>query len=224
MIINTMSIQEVRNEIQKEVPYLFRSGEQKAKLLIRTRLKKRLPSIKGSFYVNSPRRTRWLIIIECPKNLPTFFLFIALYKDGVKTKAIQVDTYANGILTVISEHFFHRYAERFGLPSGKMEDVMARYFQRNANFSACRMGEQSTYSFPEGFGLGSFDETTRVNYINTFLSTPMLFENQAIQREAARENFRRFVDANFSDHIPLRKLLTGDDDEAIQIFRPKQAS
>lgn len=211
MILSTMSIQEVRREIQKELPYLFRTGKQRAKLLTRTRIKKKLPNIRGSFYVNSPLRTRFLIIVECPKNTLPLFLFVALYKDGDKTKAIQIPQNADDDLTVISDHFFYRYSERFCLRPLRTEDVISRYFLSNANFTACLIGDQWTFSFPDGCGLGVLDEANKVFYINTFLSTSMLFDAQAIQREVALENFKQFVDENYPDQVSLRKLLNGDD-------------
>lgn len=218
-----MSIQEIRREIQKELPYLIRSGRQKTGQLIRTRIKKRLPNIRGSFYVNSPQRTRWLIIIECPKNMPPLFLLIALYKDGNKTKAIQVDPEPNGELTIISDHFFHRYAERFGIQGSRMEEVISRYFQSNANFAISQNGDQTAFSFPDGYGLGYFDEINRVYYINTYLSTPMLFESQTIQREAAMENLKEQVNEIFPEKVSLCKLLNGEDVGSAPVYRPKQA-
>ncbi len=224
MIISTMTIPEIRREINLDLPYLLRSVEWKLKKLTRVRIKKKLPTIRWYFYVNSPRRTRWLIMVECIKNGEAKIDFIALYKVGSKTRAIWFGNDPKKDLIIYSDHFFHRYAERFAIRVLNIEDIISKFFFANALFVVNRDGGDCSYTFPEGFGLGQFDKENRTYYLNTYVTTEMLYKAQSEIRKFSMKKLKKYVSENYSDDFSFGNCIRKESFDPNSLYRSKQAS
>ena len=81
-------------------------------------------------------------------------------------------------ISIFRYHFFERFAERFGIEYETQEELVAKFFIRNIFYKRNKCNEATTFSLRDGIGLGYYTPKDDVDYLNTFLTIEMLYENQ----------------------------------------------
>jgi hypothetical protein len=163
-------------------------------------------------------------MVECIKNGDAKVDFIALYKVGFKTRAIWFENDPKKDLIIYCDHFFHRYAERFTIQVLNIEDIISKFFFANAIFVMNRVGEDCSYTFPEGFGLGQFDKENRTYYLNTYVTAEMLQKAQSEIRRLSIEKLQQYLSENYSVGFSFGNFIRKESIEPNSLFHSKQAS
>lgn len=169
MIVPTMTDEQIKNEVRKDlVPilYKFESGKKAYRRKILKTKAHTFPVITETEFV-SPRSNKWLLY-QLSEHKREFegkekrkFVCIAHDHKGRKS-AYEFNISTGGIIIFrFSAHFFDRYKERMKLAE-KGDDVIKTYFRRNKSYMIgtdaplfSENGKYETVIFTEdGVGLG----------------------------------------------------------------------
>jgi hypothetical protein len=183
MIVTTMSLPEVYQEVIRDYDSVKRRGKGAMKALqsevFRT---KRFVTTRYIEY-ESKSHNKWNIQVRTTQKDVGFSYFIRSYDTtGLIAFNVVEDINRTKYLVKYSTHFFKRYNERMKLNETNMEKLVRRYFKFNSNLdhkmgniNGFEDGTAQTYlAGSEGVALGWLDRQKNLLCIKTFVTNEML--------------------------------------------------
>ena len=182
MIVPSMTLEEIRKEIIKDFPILFRKVGYVEHDLKKRLTKKQIDDGFTKFYdYNSKYKNQWIYRIRfCKKEVETTVMLH--FFDGKGYGGISVTS--DFVIVYQTGHFFKRYNERLKLNLIHLKDIMIAFMNENMVY------EFSPYSEPlpgifsvfgkvkSGTVFGTLNEKLRIIKVNTFLPNDMLNQKQ----------------------------------------------
>jgi hypothetical protein len=182
MLVPSMTLQEIRKEINKDFPILFRKT-----IYVLQKLEKQLQKAekkKGftAFYnYCSKYKNQWIYRLNITKkqSLSTCML---LYHNG--RGHIAIATTQNLNLIYHTPHFFERYNERLQLGLKTQNEIYQSYMNETPTYKFQNLEEISPGIFTmfcvidSGIILGIHNEPLKMIKANTFLTHDMLRKDQ----------------------------------------------
>lgn len=196
MILPTMTLEEIRKEIEKDFPILYRkmnyvANDLKKKLSKDTKRK----GFIEFFDYYSKYKNHWIYKIEITKT--TFFnLAMLLYHDDKGFAGISVTHEMNIIYH--TGHFFKRYNERRKLGLNSTTDIVKAFLTENTicQFNELEEIEPGIFKtfciIPTGIMLGIFNRPIMLIKANTFLTNDMLFKNQIELKAQIKDELEKY--------------------------------
>ena len=182
MLIPTMTVEEVRKEIEKDAPILMRKANYVAVDLAKSLSKPQ--RIKGhvAFYeYTSKYKNKWMYRIEIAKK-QNIISCMMLYHNGKGHVGIAVSL-LKGII-YHTGHFFQRYNERSNLHLKSLDEIMRSYMDHTTRFDFQPLDEIAPgirkvfCRIEPGVILGTINHHLNLIKANTFLSREMLRGDQ----------------------------------------------
>jgi hypothetical protein len=207
MILENMTIPEIRNQIEKDQAFLIVTINNRVNYLNRKKSAQKIKRIRDHQFHTSPTtQNRWFIGFELTKKHSN--VTIGTIYQGTNEFKLCVLPSGNGLISIYRGHFFYRYAQRTGVNYKNIEELIAKFFKSNMIHSRNIEEKTCTYIFPEGFALGRNDEENWVDYIDTFLTEEMLFENQITVYKDDIEGLRRYAESKYPPEHSIWKNNT----------------
>jgi hypothetical protein len=182
MIIPSMTLEEIRREIEKDYPILFRKMEYVAhdmnKALSKT---DKLKGVERYFDYCSKYKNQWIYRI-CFTQKKIEFENMLLFHNGKGHAAICVS--ADMELIYHTGHFFQRFNERCNLGLKTIPDIIRAYMRENKEYEMKELVEVEPGIFKifglikSGIILGMQNANLKLFKLNTFISNNMLSKNQ----------------------------------------------
>ena len=182
MIVPTMTLEEIRKEIEKDYPILLRKM-----VYVSNDLEKKLSKAQKiigfeRFYEYfSKYKNQWIYSISINKEI-TEFEFMLLYHNGRGHAAIAISP--KNVLVYHTGHFFERFNERCKLGLKTIDDIIRAYMKENNTYDM-RVVEEIEPGISKvfcviqsGIMLGMFNKKLNLYKANTFLSNNMLNTKQ----------------------------------------------
>jgi len=182
MLVPSMSLEEIRREIHKDIIIVYRKVRytvldlKKAnKPLGNRRIVRLLP-------YRSTQKNTWLIKIEIDKQ-GTMLSFLVYYYTNNGLAAIEV-FFNSAMMMYFTTHFFKRYNERLKLNCKTPEELLHTFMNNHYSYRVQKLeqldaGVHKIFAVTEkGVGLGT--QLTDRNFIkmNTFITNDMLLGTQ----------------------------------------------
>lgn len=199
MIVNTMSVEEMQKEIERDADLLWdrthRFVDDSRRFFLKTEI---FPAYRRLEW-NSPKtHTKWIICIFALNRAfrkKTAVLHYALYQS-YGLGAVLLRLWDDMTIENITPHFFSRYNERFLKPNGinlSGIDIIEYYMSHNPSSSFDYDEESSRYvsSINDGIVLGEYINGKCLQ-ANTFVSNNMLFKAQIVKDELRRPDLETY--------------------------------
>jgi hypothetical protein len=182
MIVPSMTLEEIRKEIDKEFPILYRKVGYVIHDLKKQLHKKQLDEgFTKCFDYTSKFKNQWIYRIHLHKKEVEKAAMV-LFFDGKGICGIAIA--ADYSLIYHTGHFFRRYNERLNLNLVHTKDIMVAYMKENMvyAFKAYKQAAPGIYlvfgQVESGTVLGTLNEKLRIVKVNTFLPNDMLNNRQ----------------------------------------------
>jgi hypothetical protein len=194
MLLPTMTIEEIRREIEKDYPIVVRKCDYVSKKMDRYRKVKRDELLTGYFDYTSKYKNEWICKIEISKDLVRT-KFMAYYYAESGLAAIGVLEAGEKIMYFTS-HFLKRYNERRKLGIVMPKDLVKSCLDNQETYSFKRLDKMSAdvWSFfcttNTGAILGFCYDKLNFYRMNTFLTSSMLKGDQIKMEQSVRDGLR----------------------------------
>jgi len=198
MLVPAMSLPEIRAEIEKDYPILFRKACYVCEKLAKEHKLRNDELLEQVFDYYSKYKNTWLYRINISKRTRnTRFLVYYYGKKGLNAiqPAFEASTRKSGAMIFFTAHFFNRYNERRSLQLIKPYDIMKKFILENGEFHFDRLetirgGVSRTLCVMEtGVAMGVYDEITKWIRLNTYVSNATLTGNQQERYDRMRAQF-----------------------------------
>lgn len=200
MLIPTMTLEEVRKEIAKDFPILFRKANYVAVDLAKSLSK--VEKIQGhtAFYeYTSKYKNKWIYRIHVTKK-QNIISGMMLYHSGIGHVGIAVTQ--QGIV-YHTGHFFQRYNERSNLHLHSLNDIIHSYMDHTTRFDFQMLDEIAPgirkvfCRIESGVILGTLNSPLQLLKANTFLSREMLRGDQIeLDKELMNDELNKYADTS----------------------------
>jgi hypothetical protein len=187
MLVPSMTLEEVRREIDKDFPILFRKAGYVGKKMERYHRPKRDEVLTGFFDYYSKYKNNWLCRIELTrKNILTYCMAYYYAEKGLAAIGLLNES---DWLMYFSSHFFKRYNERLKLNIVMPNDLLKTYMNDQKDYVFKKLAQVSedlwtTFCISDkGIILGMANTRLKFYKMNTFLSRDMLKGTQ-VEMEA----------------------------------------
>ncbi len=196
MVLPTMTLEEIRKEIDKEYPILNRKMN-----YVMVDLQKKLgKAVKKQDYTLffdyvSKFKNNWIYKIYISRKKSNYVPML-LYHNGKGHAGIGV-TFEKKII-YHTGHFFERYNERGKLGLNSLNDIIKAYMAENTFIQFQELEEIGPGIFtifgniPSGIVLGMFNKPLQLVKANTFLTNEMLTPNQQEQKEQLKASLEKY--------------------------------
>jgi hypothetical protein len=182
MIVPSMTLEEIRKEIDKDYPILFRKMDYQEHDLRKKLHKFIIEKGYSQFYeYNSKYKNHWMYRIQINKNF-TEDQAMMIYHNGRGHVGIGIAD--DKTLLFHTGHFFERYNERRKLGLKSFNDIVRAYMSDNKIYDIKGI-EEITPSIStiigkieSGIVLGTLNRKLNLAKMNTFLPFEMLGPNQ----------------------------------------------
>jgi len=187
MLVPAMSLTEVRKEIAKDFPIIYRKA-----VFVLTKMEKRYRPLKGKlveqlFDYRSKNNNRWFYKISLIKDDPIVQFMV--YYESKRGLCAVVPMNESETLVYLTAHFFNRYNERLHLNLVRPYDILVSYMMDNLAYHRRRIetvspGVHKIFCVSErGICLGT--ELREVDFVrlNTFVTKDMLMGDQIENHE-----------------------------------------
>jgi hypothetical protein len=183
-----MNSEELYNEIFKDFEIVQRKATYLTDGLRREAIKSKAKHVNRIFDYKSKQLNKWFIVADYIVGHPAFILVVH-YLDEYGFNGIRIDA-GNQSLTHVTPHFLERYNERFlKQPNLSKLELLKRFIKNNPVYVIQSVFDTETKKYKisgrvnEGIVLG-IKEVLRgkgkeINQYKTFISSDMIFENQA---------------------------------------------
>jgi hypothetical protein len=197
MLVPSMTFAEIRKEIEKDFPILYRKMGYVTKELAKEHHKE----IKKNDYVAyfdycSKYKNHWIYWISITKYKGLYGAML-LYHNGKKRSAIAV-TYELNII-YHTGHFFDRFNERLKLGFHSFTEIVQYYLAMNNVYRFQELDEiepDNVYTMfciiPSGVILGMYNRNLNLIKANTFITNEMMHKDQRDLREYLRNLFDNY--------------------------------
>lgn len=186
MIVPSMNMDEIINEIKIQYPYVTNKANLFADKLRRQAVKNKVA--EQFFKLTDNKLNNWLIHVKMTKKICNLSLCL-YYNNSFGFNIIKIsdgyfgDTNKANIIVHYSAHFLERYNERFlNIPNLSKIEIF-KEFLKNNNYDTFEMSPKNKEIFNlinDGIALGCFDQinNTPVFYNKTYIRKDMLFDKQ----------------------------------------------
>lgn len=222
MILDSMTLEESRDEILKDLPFVHNALTKRLMPQLRryiVKQKKRTRKrqhIVRQYLIKSPRKNNWIITLENDLKVKDSFLYgIGVYRYGERGLTLYHLMTDNYTMNVYIGHFFTRFNERMGLKINDSIDRLKRFFLKNmvvwAKEEAVQVDAEvfkATGVVREGIALGDYDRHSSIRYWRTFISKEQYREKQQQTVYEASEELMRMSKDNVEkfDKVALSDL------------------
>lgn len=198
MLVPAMNIEEIRKELNKDVPVLNRKMVYVAHKLLKTIKPARDKIITRVSDYFSGNKNKWLYRLSISQKKQEYFLLIYYYN----AKGISAFSKVNNTdyLLHFTSHFFDRYNERCHLGLKDKIEIMKVYLSENGIYTfherrQIANGIFKIYSLTQkGIILGTLDKNRKVYHFNTFIPLSLLNNKQmGVVSESIKEIIARLT-------------------------------
>ncbi len=139
MIVPSMNVEEIRKEIKKKFPIVFRKANYVAIELGKTLKPKREEKIIRYFDYLSKYKNSWIYKVILTRQRDYYvFLHYNYDKQGLNAIAVMGDL--DDYMFLFTAHCFKRYKERRNLNLVNPTDILRSFMDDNSSFQVQRMG------------------------------------------------------------------------------------
>jgi hypothetical protein len=182
MLVSTMTLEEIRREIEKDFPILRR----KIGYVVHDLERELSKDIRKKGFVQfydylSKYKNQWIYRVEIIKKEPLVSCML-VYHNGRGHAAIEMTQ--DEEIIYFTGHFFERYNERCKLGLKSIYDIIRMYMNEN-NFCDFQELEEVAEGIvkifcliPSGIMLGMYNKPLSLIKANTFLTNDMLGKSQ----------------------------------------------
>ncbi len=184
MIVPSMNFEEIRKELQKELPIMLRKAGYVADDLAKALKPKRDEQYVRYFDYLSKYKNKWIyrVLVTKKRNYFSVLLYDYDYKGlrGLTMMGESLDDY----IFMFTSHFFKRYNERRKLNLIKPNDILKAFMEDNLTFEVLPLEDiapnmESIFCITNtGTILGTADTKLKLYRMNTFLTNDMLHKDQ----------------------------------------------
>ena len=182
MLVPNMTLEEIRKEIEKDYPILYRKLGYMEHDLRKRLFKKQIDDGYTKFFdYSSKLKNEWICRIHFHKK-ETYNALLLYFFDGKGVCGIALTE--NWVLVYHTGHFFKRYNERRNLNLVHMKDIIRVYMDENIVYTFSLYKEVSPGVFlifgkiDSGTIFGTLYEKSKFVKVNTFLPNDMLNDRQ----------------------------------------------
>lgn len=179
MLVNTMSDQEILNEIRRD----YNSCREKINYYhdkFKRALRKKSSCI-DYYKLISPNGNEWNTFY-ISRGFEMFYKhYVFLRNNDGSYKVLSVNLDKTGVIgvTIFSSHFFQRYQERYYKNEKySFRELFLKFLTRNNYFLSIDTDDGGYTIMSDGIGLTYLGEIETVCYVNTFITKDMLKPNQ----------------------------------------------
>lgn len=182
MLVPKMTLEEIRHEIDKELPIVLRKMEYVGKKAKRLRHLNRDEIYRLNFDYLSKHKNKWLCRIDITKKM-FHYQATAWYESARGVAGIGM-LYESGYLMYFTSHFLKRYNDRGKLRIVLPRDILLNILNGNDRYVFKKLEEISENVFsifcviPCGIILGTEHRDLKFYEMKTFLSSDMLRGSQ----------------------------------------------
>ncbi len=178
MLIPTMTLHEIRKDLDKDYPSVKNKAAHMAHKVARVFGPGKDKSVIRFFEYCSFNKNKWIYKVQINKKQEQFQLFTYYYNNkGLNAFSLleQFD-----YLLHFTGHFFQRYNQRLRLNLVQPNDVIRAYMEENVSYTFYKRkviskGITKIFCLTErGIILGTQDDNTKVYHMNTFIPYFML--------------------------------------------------
>jgi len=196
MLVPSMTLAEIRKEIDKDFPIVYRKMGYVAEELKKKLSKEaKRDGVEVYYDYKSKYKNNWLLRMEGNKKKISYEATL-IYHTGKNLVAISVTCESKMIY--YTRHFFDRYNERLGLGLSTFNDILRRYLStvplfRFTEIEEIEPGVWTMFCIiPGGAILGTFYRNLALMKANTFVTTDMLHEDQHDRRMYLRDLYKEY--------------------------------
>ena len=182
MLVPAMNLVEVKKEIEKDSPILFRKiGYVAQKIDRHLKKNKKITEFSEVYEYYSKYKNYWLYKLYLKDKVLKYEAMI-VYNDERGHSAIAVVDQNH--LVYHTSHFFMRYNERLNLGLNNFKDIIKEFMKENEIYRFQQLEEvepgihKMFCILPSGVILGTFYKGLNIVKANTFISNDMLRNDQ----------------------------------------------
>jgi hypothetical protein len=200
MLVPSMNLAEIRKEIDKDYPIVYRKMGYVGKALTKSLSPQAKKAGFQVFYeYRSPNKNHWIYRVYGTKK-KTMYEGALIYHTGKNLVAITVT--AEIKIIYHTHHFFERYNQRLNLGLTSFSDLVRHFLGSDIIFIFHELEEiePNVWSMfcliPKGAILGTYYRKLEIMKANTFVTTDMLHEDQHEMRMFLKEKFKKYVSSS----------------------------
>jgi len=197
MLVPSMTLSEIRRELDKDFPIVHRKGEYLLEDLKRISRRTRVENIVKFYDYYSKQKNNWIIRVETLKK--GGYMGCLAYYYGNSGLVCVIKLANDDHILYHTAHFFKRFNERLHLNLTNPNDIMRAYLNENPSIQlkAVSVIKPGFYSFfsasPHGYGLGTCDQEQKFYKMNTFITHDMLRGDQIDRAEYLNSLLREYL-------------------------------
>jgi len=206
MLVPSMNFQEIRKEISKDYPLVFRKASFIGRKLYRLLSPKKDQTVCRTFDYTSYNKNNWLYRVFFKNKKEYYQLMVYHYNN--KGLCVYQMYPENDYLLHYTSHFFSRYNERCALNLVKPTDIVKAFINDNCEYliykrKVLRAGIRKFFCLTSrGIILGTENEKEKIYHFNTFIPYSALYKRQIrIVKEIyhyAQQNLQEAI----KQHVP----------------------
>lgn len=193
MILPTMSVEEIRTDVLKDYPILYRKMKYHELSLYSELLRHKIPNnFVGYYDYTSKQKNHWLYRLEITRKKLLYHQAMVFYHTGKGYVGIIVS--GNNYVLYHTAHMFNRYNERRKLGLLNFFDIVRVFMNDNFDYTLQPLEEighgVSTF-FCEcntGVMVGTVNNKIKLVKFNTYLPKEMLFPKQENMLEQLKKS------------------------------------
>lgn len=183
MLVPSMTWDEIIKEVTSD--YIFVLKYMTAKIHGTSLRMKRMNEkcLVETYHIKTERMNEWSVVLNIRPGVCQSNIYLKSFDDsGIVAYKITADN-DSFLLVKFSTHFFKRYKERMKLDIVKPEQVVKHFFKNNVDERRCTTNPDENdarvtfFSYPNGLGIGRFDQAKQIVHIKTFIAADT-FTNQ----------------------------------------------
>lgn len=181
MLVPAMNMDEIRKEVYKDFPCIYRKAGYVASKVLKNFGPIKDKVIYKAFDYCSPSKNKWIYSLKLSKSQTVIFLLAYFYnQSGLHAYGVFGDS---DYLLHFDKHFFERYNERENLGLPLKHDVMQTFVKENFVYSFHKYGEENGvskmfYLTEKGMILGDRDDSKKVINARTYLPYRLLTQKK----------------------------------------------
>ena len=193
MLVPAMTLEEMRDEIMKEIPILKNKVGYMCNNARRMMRRYKMTTYEKITEYRSRQKNSWLIRLHWKENEKDFYIGTIVYFYSNRGLVAFTFDIVKGILHYHTSHFFTRYNERLNLGLVKPIDILFHYLRGTVNISYGHLGEvkpglSKIFGVSqEGIVLGYHHHALKMLRFNTFVTHDMLKGQQLGQEEYLKQ-------------------------------------
>lgn len=197
MLVPSMTLEEMRKDLEKDFPIVCRKGQYVYEKLLKQLAPRRDEEYYRTFDYYSKHKNTWIFSLIVSKKKPSVHAMVYFYgKRGLTGIRKSV---SDGSMAYYTAHFFKRYNERLNLGFVFPEDIIRAYLKENPVYNTNLLEEfkpglyKIFSSTKSGILLGTYDKHIQFLKINTFISRDMLKGDQVARDMQLKKQLDKYL-------------------------------